>query len=294
MQTLAGKVAVVTGGGGGIGRALARRFGQEGMKVVLADYDTDLLAAAEQEMTDASVEVLAVPVDVTKRTSVDALRDATLERFGEVHLLCNNAGIANQGSGAIWDLEDADWRWSLDVHLLGVAHGCESFVPVMLGQDQEAHIVNTSSGNGGLYPLPATPTYAVAKAAMTTYSECLWGQLRAAGAKIGVSVLFPTGYSPGLLNTGIWNQRERPAEYAGSVARPLRRGLDLFLERAKEEGREVRFTPLEEVADQVVVGVTTDQFWLHVPSEASDQKLRDRFESIIERRPPLYLTTPSL
>ena len=294
MQKLAGKVAVVTGGGGGIGRAMGRRFGQEGMKVVLADYDAHLLDSAVQELTDGSVEVIGVPVDVTKRDSVEAMRDAALERFGEVHLLCNNAGIANQGSGQIWELEDSDWRWSLDVHLLGVAHGCEVFVPVMLAQDQEAHIVNTSSGNGGLYPIPRTPTYAVAKAAMTTYSECLWGQLRDAGTKIGVSVLFPSGYTPGLLNTGIWNQRERPAEYARTSDRPLRRGLDILVEQAQKEGREVQFTPLDEVADQVVVGVTTDQFWLYVPSEASDQKVEERYRSIVERRPPSYLTSPVL
>ncbi len=294
MQKLAGKVAVVTGGGGGIGRAMGRRFGQEGMKVVLADYDAHLLDSAVKELTDGSVEVIGVPVDVTKRDSVEAMRDAALERFGEVHLLCNNAGIANQGSGQIWELEDSDWRWSLDVHLLGVAHGCEVFVPVMLAQDQEAHIVNTSSGNGGLYPIPRTPTYAVAKAAMTTYSECLWGQLRDAGTKIGVSVLFPSGYTPGLLNTGIWNQRERPAEYARTSDRPLRRGLDILVEQAQKEGREVQFTPLDEVADQVVVGVTTDQFWLYVPSEASDQKVEERYRSIVERRPPSYLTSPVL
>ncbi len=294
MQKLAGKVAVVTGGGGGIGRAMGRRFGQEGMKVVLADYDAHLLDSAVKELTDGSVEVIGVPVDVTKRDSVEAMRDAALERFGEVHLLCNNAGIANQGSGQIWELEDSDWRWSLDVHLLGVAHGCEVFVPVMLAQDQEAHIVNTSSGNGGLYPIPRTPTYAVAKAAMTTYSECLWGQLRDAGTKIGVSVLFPSGYTPGLLNTGIWNQRERPAEYARTSDRPLRRGLDILVEQAQKEGREVQFTPLDEVADQVVVGVTTDQFWLYVPSGASDQKVEERYRSIVERRPPSYLTSPVL
>ncbi|MDA8048020.1 MAG: SDR family NAD(P)-dependent oxidoreductase [Actinomycetota bacterium] len=294
MQKLAGKVAVVTGGGGGIGRAMGRRFGQEGMKVVLADYDAHLLDSAVQELTDGSVEVIGVPVDVTKRDSVEAMRDAALERFGEVHLLCNNAGIANQGSGQIWELEDSDWRWSLDVHLLGVAHGCEVFVPVMLAQDQEAHIVNTSSGNGGLYPIPRTPTYAVAKAAMTTYSECLWGQLRDARTMSWVSVLFPSGYTPGLLNTGIWNQRERPAEYARTSDRPLRRGLDILVEQAQKEGREVQFTPLDEVADQVVVGVTTDQFWLYVPSEASDQKVEERYRSIVERRPPSYLTSPVL
>jgi NAD(P)-dependent dehydrogenase (short-subunit alcohol dehydrogenase family) len=294
MKQLAGKVAVITGGGGGIGCAMGERFGREGMKVVLADLDSDPLSAAVDSLRDMGIDVLGVSVDVTKAESVDALREATLKQFGSVHLLCNNAGIANTGIGQIWDHEDADWRWSLDVHLLGVAHGCASFVPAMIEQDEEGHIVNTSSGNGGLIPMPTHATYAVAKAAVVTYSECLWGQLRAVGSKIGVSVLFPSGYTPGLLDTGIWNQRPRPPEYSTSTPRPARRGLEAYVEKARDEGREVRFTPLEEVADQVVVGVLDDQFWLHVPSESMDGRLEQRYESIVHRRPPEYLTTPLL
>ncbi len=291
MKDLTGKVAVITGGGGGIGRARGLRFGREGMKVVLADYDQQLLHAAVDELESESVDVLGVAVDVTKRESLDQLRDATLQRFGAVHLLCNNAGIANTNSGPIWEHEDADWRWAIDVHVFGVMHGCASFIPTMLEQDVEAHIVNTSSGNGGLVPFPTTPSYALAKAAVVTYSECLWGQLRSLGSKIGVSVLFPSGYTPGLLNTGIWTLPDRPAEYALSAPRPVRRGLDEYVKRAAGEGREVQFTPLEEVADQVVVGVTGDQFWMHVPSEATDQKLRERYESIVKGLSPDYLTS---
>lgn len=291
MKELAGKVVVVTGGGGGIGRAMGERFGREGMKVVLADFDPRQLDDAVDGLRARFPDVAGVVADVTSRASVESLRDAALERFGAVHVLCNNAGVANTGVGQIWEHEDPDWRWSIDVHLLGVINGCAAFIPGMLERGEEAHVVNTSSGNGGLIPFPTSPTYAVAKAAVVTYTECLWGQLRSLGSRIGVSVLFPTGYTPGLLNTGIWNQRERPPQYATATPRPERRGLDEWIKRANEAGRTVQFTPLDEVADQVVTGILADQFWMHVPSEATDARLRERVESIVEGRPPDYLLT---
>jgi NAD(P)-dependent dehydrogenase (short-subunit alcohol dehydrogenase family) len=289
MKELAGKVAVVTGGAGGIGRAMGERLCREGMKVVLADFDEPQLDAAVKSLRADFPEVEGVVADVSQRASVESLRDAALARFGAVHVLCNNAGIANTGIGRIWEHEDVDWRWSIDVHVFGVVNGCAAFIPSMLEHGEEGHIVNTSSGNGGLIPFPTTPPYAVAKAAVVTYTECLWGQLRSIESRIGVSVLFPTGYTPGLLNTGIWNQRERPPEYATSSPRPERRGLDEWIKRAHEAGRTVEFTPLEEVADQVVTGIRADRFWMHVPAEATDARLRERVESIVNGRPPDYL-----
>jgi NAD(P)-dependent dehydrogenase (short-subunit alcohol dehydrogenase family) len=291
VKELSGKVAVVTGGGGGIGRAMGERFGSEGMRVVLADFDEQQLGAAADALRGQFPEVIGVVADVTKRASMESLRDAALERFGAVHVLCNNAGVANTGIGQIWEHEDSDWRWSIDVHVLGVVNGCAAFIPSMLEHGEEAHIINTSSGNGGLIPFPTSPTYAVAKGAVVTYTECLWAQLRSIGSRIGVSVLFPTGYTPGLLNTGIWNQRERPPEYATAGPRPERRGLEEWIKRANEAGRTVQFTPLEEVADQVVTGILADQFWMHVANDATDARLRERVESIVNRRPPDYLMT---
>ncbi|HLN16419.1 MAG TPA: SDR family NAD(P)-dependent oxidoreductase [Acidimicrobiales bacterium] len=289
MKDLSGKVAVVTGGAGGIGRAMAERFLTEGMRVVLADFDQAPLDDAVESLQSGSREVIGLLADVTKRESMEQLRAATLEQFGAVHVLCNNAGVANTGVGQIWEHEDVDWRWSLDVHLFGVIHGCAAFIPSMLEHGEEGHIVNTSSGNGGLTPFPSTPTYAVAKAAVVTYTECLWAQLRS--TRIGVSVLFPTGYTPGLLNTGIWNQRDRPPEYATATPRPPRRGLDEWVKRAEQEGRSVQFTPLDEVADQVVTGIVQDQFWMHVPREDADARVRERVDSLIGNLPPEYLMT---
>jgi NAD(P)-dependent dehydrogenase (short-subunit alcohol dehydrogenase family) len=289
MKDLAGKVAVVTGGGGGIGRAICRRFGQEGMKVVVADFDQANLDAAVAELREESFDVTGVYVDVTKLESVEAMRDATLDAYGAVHVLCNNAGIANSGVGQLWEHEDPDWRYSFDVHFFGVTHGCAAFIPTMLASGEECHIVNTVSSNGGISPMPTHTPYAVAKGAVMTYSECLWVQLRQIESKIGVSILYPSGYTPGLLNTGIWNQRVRPPEYQTVSERPMRRGLEIFTKQMEDAGREVAFTPLEEVADQVAVGIKNDQFWMLVEGEGTDERIRARADSLLGRKHPDYL-----
>ena len=287
---LAGRVAVVTGAAGGIGKAICDRFGHEGMKVVAADLDAVALDAAVEDLRAKSLDVTGVPVDVTKRESVESLRDAAVDAYGAVHVLCNNAGIANTAFGNVWEHENNDWRWSLEVHLFGVINGCAAFVPWLLDHDDEGWIVNTVSGNGGVVPLPDSAPYALAKASIVTYTECLWAQLRAAaGSRVGASLLFPSGYTPGVLNTGIWNESVRPPEFARSTPRPLRRGLDAWVERMRDSGQDVRFTPLEEVADQVATGILEDRFWMLAPSERTDRQIRARAESMILRAQPDYM-----
>ena len=287
---LAGRVAVVTGAAGGIGKEICARFGHEGMKVVAADLDAAALDAAVEELRAKSLDVIGVAVDVTKRESVESLRDATLDTYGAVHVVCNNAGIANTAWGNVWEHENNDWRWSLEVHLFGVINGCATFVPWMLDHGDEGWIVNTVSGNGGVVPMPDSAPYALAKASIVTYTECLFAQLRAAaGSRIGASLLFPSGYTPGLLNTGIWNESVRPPEFARSTSRPLRRGLDAYVERMRDSGQEVQFTPLEEVADQVATGILEDRFWILAPSERTDRQIRTRAESMIDRAQPDYI-----
>jgi len=161
---LAGRVAVVTGAAGGIGKAICDRFGHEGMKVVAADLDAVALDAAVEDLRAKSLDVTGVPVDVTKRESVESLRDAAVDAYGAVHVLCNNAGIANTAFGNVWEHENNDWRWSLEVHLFGVINGCATFVPWLLDHGDEGWIVNTVSGNGGVVPLPDSAPYALAKA----------------------------------------------------------------------------------------------------------------------------------
>ena len=204
MKDVAGKVAVVTGGGGGIGRALVERFTGEGMKAVIADIDPALVETTTGELRDKGFEVTGVVTDVTDLASVEALRDAALNAYGAVHVVCNNAGIGSGSEGHIWEHHVNDWRWSLDVNVMGVVNGINAFVPTMLAQGVEGHVVNTSSGNGGFTPLINSAIYATTKAAVVTITECLWGQLREIGALVSASLLFPSTRTPGALNTGIW------------------------------------------------------------------------------------------
>ena len=292
MKELKSKVAVVTGGAGGIGRKIVDRFLAEGMKVVIADIEEPVLAATVKELREQSAEVTGVVTDVGKYESVEALRDAALSAYGKVHVLCNNAGIGSGGGGRAWEHELSDWGWGLAVNVMGVVHGQNAFLPAMIEHGEEGHVVNTSSHNGGFFPLPNTTIYATTKAAVVTITEVLWAQLRDIDSKIGASVLFPSGRKPGILDTGIWNSgRNRPAEFAKDVPapEPAVSPMQEYIKKMEEAGVEVTFAPLEEIADQLVQGILADQFWIHPPSDDHDASIRERAESMVARARPDYM-----
>jgi NAD(P)-dependent dehydrogenase (short-subunit alcohol dehydrogenase family) len=189
MRDLAGKVAVITGAGSGFGREFARIGVREGMKLVLADVQQDALDGAVEEMRGAGAEALGVIADVSTAADVERLAARAWERFGAVHLLFNNAGVAG-GGGFVWESSLKDWQWVLGVNLLGVVHGIRAFVPRMLKQDCECHVVNTASA-AGLVSAPLMSAYNVSKHAVVTLSETFFHDLRVANAKVGVSVLCP-------------------------------------------------------------------------------------------------------
>jgi NAD(P)-dependent dehydrogenase (short-subunit alcohol dehydrogenase family) len=190
MDDLSGKVAVVTGGASGIGRALAERLVVEGASVVLADVERPALddVAASLAVRHGAERVLAVPTDVRHAESVDALAEAVVDRFGAVHVLCNNAGVY-QG-GLSWTIPDDRWRWIVEVNLLGVVNGIRAFVPLIIEQG-EGHIVNVSSAAGLLGGGPGLGAYAATKHAVVALSESLYLDLFATDADVGVSVLCP-------------------------------------------------------------------------------------------------------
>jgi NAD(P)-dependent dehydrogenase (short-subunit alcohol dehydrogenase family) len=292
LKDLAGKVAVVTGSGQGIGRALVERFCAEGMKAVIADVVPELVEKTTGELRDQGFEVLGFAADVTSLESVEALRDAAYDTFGAVHVLCNNAGIGSGSEGHIWEHHVNDWRWSFDVNVMGVVNGINAFVPRMLAQDEEGHVVNTTSSNGGFTPMINSAVYAATKSSLTTVTECLWGQLREAGAKVSASLLYPSTRTPGLLNTGIWRPgANRPERYdrPGAPPKEGRDGLGALLKRMEAAGMEVQFAPLSEVADACVEGIKTDTFWIAVPNETQNAKIQARATSQIERSAPEYL-----
>ncbi len=297
MKDFEGKVAVVTGAGQGIGRALVERFTAEGMKVVLADVVPALVEATTGELRDLGLEVTGVVTDVTSLASVEALRDATLDAYGAVHVVCNNAGIGSGSEGQIWEHHVNDWRWSLDVNVMGVVNGINAFVPTMLERGEAGHVVNTTSGNGGFTPLINSAVYATTKAAVTTITECLWGQLQEVGANVGASLLYPSTRSPGMLNTGIWRPgANRPERYDRPGAAPPegRDALGEYQRRMDAAGLPIVFAPLSEVADLCFEGIRDDVFWITAPSEVQQTKIRARADSQIAMTAPDYLLEANL
>lgn len=288
MRLREGQVAVVTGAASGIGLAMVRRFAADGLKVVLADVEEGALEKAAARLRAEGAQVLARVVDVSERESVTALADAAYDTFGAVHVLCNNAGVGSGAEGRMWEHEPNDWKWAFAVNVWGVFHGIQAFVPRMIASGEPGHVVNTSSGDGGIAPLPTASVYAVTKAAVVTMTESLYAHLRAESVPVSASVLFP---GPHMLRTGLWeSHRNRPARWAKE--RPRRapyRSLDAWEAAMAEAGQEVRFTPVEDVAEAVVEGITADRFWMLPASEHSDRQIRARAQSMLDRANPSYL-----
>jgi NAD(P)-dependent dehydrogenase (short-subunit alcohol dehydrogenase family) len=284
---------VVTGGAGGIGSAIGRRFGQEGMKVVLSDVLPEHLDQAVAALRCEGIDATGVVTDVTDYESVRHLADTAVATYGTVHVVCNNAGTGGVSEGYMWEHDLADWRWGIDVNVLGVVHGIRAFTPILLAQD-EGHVINTCSGNGGFAPIgrgatggPANGVYPMTKAAVLCLTESLYSHLQMAGSRVKASVLFPAGF----LNTGIWESwRHRPDRYAPTQERhtPLPT-LAAVVERFENAGVHVEFTPLERVADQVVEGVLSGQFWMIGDASKSDDIVARKAESIRNRSQPDYL-----
>ncbi|MFF2994257.1 SDR family NAD(P)-dependent oxidoreductase [Streptomyces sp. NPDC057950] len=288
MRLRAGHVTVVTGAASGIGLAMARRFAADGLKVVLADVEEGALEKAASGLRQGGADVHARVVDVGERAEVVALAEDVYGRYGAVHVLCNNAGVGSGAEGRMWEHDPNDWKWAFAVNVWGVFHGIQAFVPRMIAGGEPGHVVNTSSGDGGIAPLPTASVYAVTKAAVVTMTESLYAHLKAEHARVGASVLFP---GPHMLRTGLWeSHRNRPSRYAKQ--RPRRtpyRGLDKWEAAMRQAGREVRFTPVEEVADLVAEGIGADRFWLLPESEHSDRQIRARARSMLDRADPSYL-----
>jgi len=211
MKDIGGKVAVVTGGAGGIGKGIAKALLGEGARVVIADVEKQALDAAVEELSPLG-DVRGVQVDVSDFDSVESLCDQVYAAHGACHLLFNNAGVTSGGGGRPWEQEPNDWKWCLGVNVFGVANGVLAFVPRMIAGGAPGHIVNTSSGDGGFAPVPHASVYATSKAAVSCFTEALAHQLAAAGTQIGASVFYPSG---GLLDTGLFSAtRNRPLELA--------------------------------------------------------------------------------
>ncbi|HEY7431286.1 MAG TPA: SDR family NAD(P)-dependent oxidoreductase [Streptosporangiaceae bacterium] len=271
MDQFAGRVAVVTGAGSGMGKAFATRFAAEGMKVIAADIQQDALATTVAELSAAGHEVAGVHTDVADPASVRRLADQAAARFGAVHLLCNNAGVEGYLDGAIWDATDHDWTWTVNVNFWSVVHGLRAFVPLMLAHGEPGHIVNTCSMTA---VIRAGNMYGITKHAVLALTEVLDSDLRARDAAIGVTAL-----CPGIIATNLfWGSRNRPAELRNDAATEgARRGREL---RERMHATLAEGMSPAEVAAKLVAAIRGNALYLLTDHEWDD-RVRERHEAIM-------------
>ncbi|MFX1339268.1 MAG: SDR family NAD(P)-dependent oxidoreductase [Promethearchaeota archaeon] len=282
MKEFKDKVAVITGSASGIGRGIARRAAKEGMKVVLADIEKDPLIQIEEELKSSGTDVISVLTDVSKAEAIENLAQKTIDAFGEVHLLCNNAGVA--APGLLWECTLSDWNWVMGVNLWGVIHGIRTFIPIMLQQDNECHIVNTASSAGLVPGEPGNGIYSITKHGVVVLSENLRASFMQLGSKIGVSVL-----CPGFVNTNIMDsERNRPAEFCDPDYEPC---LERIVKNHPEMEQFIKafITSLEEgtsadkAGDIVFEAMKNDIFYILTETGLMWKRfIKTRFDGIME------------
>jgi NAD(P)-dependent dehydrogenase (short-subunit alcohol dehydrogenase family) len=271
MDEFAGKVAVVTGAGSGMGKAFAKRFAAEGMAVVAADIQDDALAQTVDELRSSGAKALGVHADVSSVESVNHLAEAASDRFGDVHLLCNNAGVEGYLDGAVWEASDRDWAWTVGVNFWSVVHGIRAFVPRMLAHGQPAHVVNTVSMTAVITP---GNLYGITKHAVMALTEVLAKDLRQREARIGVTAL-----CPGTIATNLFHgSRNRPGYLRNSDDPPgAEAGRDLRerMHAVLAEG----MSPAD-VADKLVQAIRSNSLYLLTDHEW-DELIIDRHRAIL-------------
>ena len=272
MKEFVGKSAVITGAASGIGYALAEKFAEEKMNVVLADIEQEALDAAVNKISDFGVEAIGIQLDVMDKQAVTHLAEESIKAFGDIHVLCNNAGVASTVvADGIWDLDDSDWEWVLGVNFYGTLYGIQSFVPHMINHKEEGHIINTISLAG---ILPGEAIYGVSKHAALALSESLWQGLKKKKSKIGASVL-----CPGFVATNIIeSDRNRPDHLAtkNKANFVLKKLAATVLKRGKEPN---------EIAAATLQAIRDNQFYI-LPHTNYDDMIKERYSRILARTEP--------
>ncbi|HEY8101459.1 MAG TPA: SDR family NAD(P)-dependent oxidoreductase [Burkholderiaceae bacterium] len=275
MKDFKDRVAVVTGAANGIGRAIAERCAAEGMKVVLAGINEENLAKVERDLKARGATVMSVRTDVSKKEDVEALAQKTLDAFGAVHLLVNNAGV---GAGTTaWDSSWNDWEWVIDVNLWGVIHGVKIFTPIMLAQKDACHIVNTSSVAGLLAYHPSA-TYHMTKHAVVALSENMQLSLEQQNANVKVSVLCPGWVKTGILDSA----RNRPAHLQNPPVTPTPEQVAAW--QSMVEKLEASM-PASEAADHVFKAIVEERFYVLTHPEYTSM-IEERMANLVNGNNP--------
>lgn len=281
MKDFKGKVAVITGAASGIGFGLAEHCAKEGMKVVLADVEESALAKAEKEIKALGATTLAVKTDVSKADDIEALAKKTIDTFNEVHLLFNNAGVS--GGATFISSTLHDWEWTLCVNLWGVIYGLHFFLPIMLKQNTECHIVNTASVAGLISNTDNGP-YAVSKHGVVALAETLYRELERQQSKVRISVL-----CPGIINTNILDcERNRPSELRNA---PGQQAFDMSDPKVQEFVKAIKqvfangMSP-QKVADIVFDAIRGENFYILPDAERFMPAVKARMEDILQGQNP--------
>ena len=277
MREFRQRVAVITGGGSGIGRGLAERCVEEGMKVIIADIEERALYETENALKEQGGEILAIRLDVSRAEEIRMLADRALEAFGGVHLLFNNAGVECRGT--IWESTQADYEWLLNVNLWRVIHAIRVFVPLMLRQKAECHIVNTAS-IAGLISGPGLGIYRLTKSAVISLSETLYHELQLQEVPVGVSVLCPSFVRSRLIEA----ERNRPEKYKNPrVEEALSSREQELIEWFKKQNQNAM--PPSRFAEMVFDGIRANRFYIFSdPGRMED--IKRRMDDIIRLRNP--------
>lgn len=276
MNEFSDKVAVITGAASGIGRGLAEKFLREGMKIVLADIELDALSQAEKELKEISPDVLAVLTDVSKIGAVKALAQKTIDHFGAIHILCNNAGVgfATKSSTTVWENSLSEWKWIFGVNLWGVIHGIHVFIPIMLKQNCQCYVINTASMVGLITPTIGTAIYGITKHAIIALSEVLKLELERIGAKINVLTLCPGFASTNLTES----DRNRPQELSHDTTTNLE--LEQIM-KAYQQSIENGISP-NNVAEILFQALKGEKFYIPTDHHRYLRRgVKNRMESII-------------
>jgi NAD(P)-dependent dehydrogenase (short-subunit alcohol dehydrogenase family) len=283
MKEFKGKVALITGAASGIGRGIAEQCVQKEMKVVLADVEETALRETEKTLQAKGATVLAIRTDVSKARDIETLARKTLDAFGAVHLLFNNAGV--QTRRTIWESTLADWEWVINVNLWGVIHGIRVFMPIMLNQQTECHVVNTASAVG-LISGSGIGTYRVTKSGVVSLSETLYLELQQRNASIGVSVLCPSFVRSRLNEAG----RNRPTELWNPPGENPPTPEEQALEKSFQEMNQSGITP-EQCAELVFNAIQQNTFYILTHPELS-AAIQRRMEDILQGRNPTVPQIP--
>ena len=276
MKSFENKVAVITGGASGLGLAMAKRFGTEGMKIVLADIEEEPLQIATSELKKMGIDALGIPCDVSKGEDVERVAQQTIEHYKSIHIVCNNAGVAP--SGIIWEHSTKDWEWAMGPNVWGVIHGIRVFTPILLSQKEEGHIINTASV-AGLMSFNGMGLYCTTKHSVVTMTECLHHDLTSVCDNVRCSVLCPAYVPTGIADS----ERNRPQDLKDErIKSEDEIKLEDNLKKAVESGK----ISADDVANRVLEAIQKKEFYILTHPKIKPA-IETRFQDILTERLPV-------